>query len=74
MKLPKWMKWKKIEPCYLYEMDGKQYVTDVYLSLDALCFHNPFGGCKCKEISGYQCRRCKHMQQDNNKSCEKCGW
>lgn len=73
MKLPKWMKWKKIKRCYLYEIDGKQYVSEIYLSREALCFYNPLGGYKCKEISGYQCRHCGHMQRDN-KTCEKCGW
>lgn len=74
MKLPKWMKWKKIEHYYLYETDEKQYITERYISRETFCFYNPFGDYKCKEISGYQCRHCGHIQRDNNKPCERCGW
>lgn len=69
----KLFKWKKIEHCYLYEIDGKQYVTERYISRDTFCFYNPFGGYKCKEISAYQCRKCGHFQANNNEPCERCG-
>lgn len=66
------LKWKKIKRCYLYEVDGKQYVTERYISRETFCFYNPLGGYKCKVICGYKCRKCGHYQMRKTKYCENC--
>lgn len=62
--IDKKLKWKEIKGIrYVYDIGGHKYIAEVDLDIE-----------RPQKTRFYACRCCGHIQRDNDKPCEKCGW